>query len=425
MNKKIAVIFLIIFLSYPIGLYGAQDDTLPSPEIESHAFPEFVHPGEEATIRVTVRNDMGAMMWNTRVYIDTLKIPEELREHVEVIVGNRGDLNLPSPMVTGDKETVELKIRITESFPAQEIDIPFIVDGDFGPCEGHGCKPFLVPKYSHIDVLTTESSILLSLDIKSFLLQAEDCGIITTTLDVPFTLRNVGASAVYNISFTLTSENLIFDHETEPSGTINELPEGEEISGKFTIYLNETGVGIYTITIRAKYHDRYNKESFVEEKITMEVRNEAYTYYAKAQEYYNSCEYSKAKEFYINAKNKYEEAGNTNMALKIERKIFKIQGNENFEQAQHYYFLGESVKAKEYYTQAKEYYNKANYCVMYNICEEALNSIEEGKTPPPESPGKTEGPGVSGSTGGIFPTINIAFYMIIALLILVIVYQRR
>ncbi len=429
MKRKAVTFFLIALFAASFSTYRAQENLPLEPTITIRAIPEIVSPGQEVTIRVTVLNDIGTYMWNTEVYIDKLMIPEELQDHVEIIVGNKGDLKLPSPMSTGDKETVELKIRITEQIPADELDVPIIVSTEEGICEGHGCIPFRTdpPKYAHIEILRTKPSVLLTLDIKSFLLQAEDCGIITTTLDVPFRIKNVGNTSVYNISFYLASEKLYFDYDVETPKNLNELRENEEVSGTFKLYLNEVGVNVYTIVIRATYYDRYNKKFTIEDQITIEVRNEAYSFYAKAEEYYNNCNYTKAEEYYTNAKNKYEEAGNTNMALKIERKIYAIRGNESFESAQQYYFSGEVTRAKEQYQQAKDYYDRAKYCIMADICQTALNSIEEGKTPPPTSPsnGETKKPSIGGDIGRLISTTNLIFYAIIVFLTLIIIYQRR
>lgn len=425
MKKKWPIFLLIILLFHPYTVYVAQQG-LPKPPLMVIDAPPTVLPGQEVKITVTVKNTIGTRMYDGEVYIDELIMPEEVLDYVDIIVGEQ---KLPHLMEVNDEETVTLKIRTSESIPAMTLEIPIVLDVLEGRCE-EGCVPFVSdpPKYAYIDIFRATPSVLLTLDVKSFLIQAEDCGIITTILDVPFKLKNVGNSSVYNVSFSVFSDNLYFEYESETPETINELIGGQEISGKYKVYLNEVGVGIYTISIQATYHDRYNKEFFVEEAVTIEVRNEAYSLYAKAQEYYDSCNYSKAKEFYINAKNKYEEAGNTNMALKIEREIFEIQGNENFEQAQHTYFLGNIAEAKEYYTQALEYYDKANHCLMADLCEEALNNIEGGRTLPPGSPGKpgeSSGPFGEGGAGGVFSTTNVIFYLIIIFLIVVIFYQRR
>jgi hypothetical protein len=425
MKKRFVIGFLVLLLFQWGGVYEAQQGLPKAPLMVIDAPPTAL-PGQEIKITVTVKNTIGTRMYDGKVYIDELIIPDDVRDYFDIIVGEQ---NLPHLMEVNDEETVSLKIRTSESIPGMTLEIPIVLDVLEGRCE-EGCVPFVSdpPKYAYINIFRTTPSILLTLDIKSFLIQAEDCGIITTVLDVPFTLKNVGDSSVYNLSFAIFSDDLFFDYESETPETINELVAGQEITGKYKIYLDEIGVGVYTIAIQALYHDRYNKEFFIEEKVTIEVRNEAYSYYSKAIEYYDSCEYSKAKEFYMSAKNKYEEAGNTNMALKIERKIFEIQGNENFEQAQHSFFLGSVTEAKEYYLQAKEYYDKANHCLMADICEEALNSIQEGQTLPPASPGKTDGPGGpsgGGGTGGVFSPTNIIFYVIIILLVLVIFYQRR
>jgi len=420
MNKKYLIIFLIIILSNSAVMYEAQVQGLPKPPLMTINAPPTALPGQEIKIIITVKNTIGTRMYEGKVYIDTLMIPEDVLQYIDIIVGEQ---KLPHLMEVNDEETVTLKIKTTASIPAMKLEIPVVLDVLEGRCE-EGCVPFVSdpPLYAYVDIFRTTPSILLTLDIKSFLIQAEDCGIITTVLDVPFKLKNAGTISVYTISLSIFSDDLYFDYESETPESINELVGGQEISGKYRIYLNEIGVGIYTISIQAKYHDRYNKEFFIEEEVTIEVRNEAYSLYAKAQEHFESCNYSKAKEFYINAKNMYEQSGNVNMALKIERKIFEIQGNENFELAQHYYFSGEGTKAREYYLKAEEYYDKANYCLMADICEEAAKSIQEGKTPPPESPGK---PIFSGGTGGVFSKTNIIFYIVITFLVLVIIYQRR
>ncbi len=418
MKKKYMIIFLIFILLSSTQRYEAQQG-LPKPPMMMIDAPPTALPGQVVTIKVTVKNTIGTRMYDGEVYIDTLLIPEDVLKYLEIIVEKQ---KLPHLMEVNDEETVTLKIKISESIPAMKLEIPIVLNVEEGRCE-EGCVPFVTdpPKYAYIDIFRTTPSVLLTLDIKSFLIQAEDCGVITTVLDVPFKLKNSGTISVYNVSFSIFSDNLYFDYESETPEKINEISGGQEISGKYKVYLSDIGVGIYKITIQAKYHDRYNKEFFVEENVTIEVRNEAYSLYAKGEENFESCNYSKAKEFYINAKKMYEEAGNSNMALKIEKKIFEIQGNENFELAQHYYFSGDGEKAKEYYTKAKEYYDKASYCIMSDICEEALSSIKQGKTPQ-ESPGK---PIFTGGTGGIFSKTNIIFYVVIVFLVLIIIYQRR
>lgn len=420
MNKKYSIVFLIIFLLNSGAMYEAQVQGLPKAPLMVIKAPPTALPGQEVKFTITVKNTIGTRMYDGKVYIDELIIPEDVLQYIEIIVGEQ---KLPHLMEVNEEETVILKIRLSESIPAMKLEIPIALDVLEGRCE-EGCVPFVSdpPLYAYIDVYRTTPSLLLTLDIKSFLIQAEDCGIITTVLEVPFKLKNVGTISVYKVSFGIFSDDFYFDYESENPESINELIGGQEISGKYRVYLNELGVGIYIISIQAIYHDRYNKEFFIEEKVTIEVRNEAYSFYAKGQEYYASCEYSKAKEFYINAKNMYEQSGNVNMALKIEKEIFEIQGNENFEPAQHYYFLGDVAKAKEYYLKAKEYYDKANHCLMSDICEEAMESIREGKTPPPTD--QTGSP-FGGGAGGIFSKINIIFYMVITFLVLVIIYQRR
>jgi len=273
---------------------------LPKPPMMMIDAPPTALPGQVVTIKVTVKNTIGTRMYDGEVYIDTLLIPEDVLKYLEIIVEKQ---KLPHLMEVNDEETVTLKIKISESIPAMKLEIPIVLNVEEGRCE-EGCVPFVTdpPKYAYIDIFRTTPSVLLTLDIKSFLIQAEDCGVITTVLDVPFKLKNSGTISVYNVSFSIFSDNLYFDYESETPEKINEISGGQEISGKYKVYLNDIGVGIYKITIQAKYHDRYNKEFFVEENVTIEVRNEAYSLYAKGEENFESCNYSKAKEFYINAK---------------------------------------------------------------------------------------------------------------------------
>jgi len=159
MKRKIIVvliIFGIVFSGVSVGIRSIEaQEGLPKMPLMTINAPRTALPGQEITIRVTVKNTIGTRMYDGKVYIDEHTISQGVIQYIEIIVGEQ---KLPHIMEVNDEETVTLKIKTSESIPAMKLEIPIVLNVMEGRAE-EGNVPFVSdPYYVDIDIITTSST---------------------------------------------------------------------------------------------------------------------------------------------------------------------------------------------------------------------------------------------------------------------------
>ena len=156
--KRKFVTSLVIFMlgsSFLFFMDVLAQQGLPQAPLMTINAPRTALPGQEITIRVTVKNTIGTGMYDGKVYIDTLMIPGDVLKYLEIIVKGQ---ELPHLMEVNDEATVTLKIKTTPSIPAMRLEIPIVLDVMEGSSEG-GLVPFVSdPYYVYIDIPPTSST---------------------------------------------------------------------------------------------------------------------------------------------------------------------------------------------------------------------------------------------------------------------------
>lgn len=375
------VLLSVLLISTYINVTFGETDA-PHVDLPPRGYASF---GEEYIIPVTLKNDTGGDIWKCKVAIDTETPPEDLP--YEIVKGEAETTDIPElkgKFEEGVEVTLDLIIKFKTAASAGDYTIPILVTGFKTACqrEGEYCQP-LRPKKDEMKVTLIIRKPILLIDLENeFSVREGD------TLEIPFTVRNVGTATASKLSVTYHMDDALLGNIETP-----EMPKdanaSEEIDTK--LHLDTTGIsyGVYPLTVQAAYFDLKDTRKTVEKETTIHIlgpsEEEIYqkklenakTVENEARNLLTNDEFNKALKKYKEAKTLYEELEistkvnemDSNITL-INQTLLKIE--KDTAEADQLFQEGEQYMQNENYSAALEKINKAKiiYTRLFNLTKD-------------------------------------------------------
>jgi len=425
MNKLItSFLILLIFTSTFATFIGAQTEEETKsliPEVDLD-YPTEATPNQEIKIKVTVKNTVNDVMWDTLAYIDEDSMTKETKAAFQVVEGKK---LFPVRMDPEQDASVILTVKITAKALSGEYLLPIVVATGIGGCR-EGCEPSLLTVFSTIKIKRNDP--LISLEFDKYQIDIEQ-GICEVELvvpylpNIPFRITNIhNTESAYNLKMTVVQDTSQVKGIIDPPVNQAVLPPGGEITGSLYIRAAyDAPLGNQIIRVKLVYSDKYGADYDMFREITATVKNVGKNYYDQGKLYYESCDYENAKISLEEAKAIYSADNNILMVQEIDKLIKRIEANDKFMEGQNRFFSGDYKNATSYYSEAKTLYTEINDCQGVQLCDDAIRASNRPL-------GGILG-GVSGSGGESITTFSyhtiIEIILIILVLLLLFLLLRR
>ena len=425
MNKLItSFLILLIFTSTFATFLSAQTEEETKSLIPEVAldYPTEATPNQEIKIKVTVKNTVNDVMWDTLAYIDEDSMTKETKAAFQVVEGKK---LFPVRMDPEQDASVILTVKITAKALSGEYLLPIVVATGIGGCR-EGCEPSLLTVFSTIKIKRNDP--LISLEFDKYQIDIEQ-GICEVELvvpylpNIPFRITNIhNTESAYNLKMTVVQDTSQVKGIIDPPVNQAVLPPGGEITGSLYIRAAyDAPLGNQIIRVKLVYSDKYGADYDMFREITATVKNVGKNYYDQGKLYYESCDYENAKISLEEAKAIYSTDNNILMVQEIDKLIKRIEANDKFMEGQNRFFSGDYKNATSYYSEAKTLYTEINDCQGVQLCDDAIRASNRPL-------GGILG-GVSGSGGESITTFSyhtiIEIILIILVLLLLFLLLRR
>ncbi|MBN1785378.1 MAG: hypothetical protein JW825_00105 [Candidatus Methanofastidiosa archaeon] len=422
--------FLIIILALLIMLPAttemlAADDPYEEPTITVEV-PSSITPNSDISIKINIKNTTGTRMWRSKVYIDTISIPSNIRQYLEffeteeyltrhLVIQGLKDVLYPD-------EEVDLAFRIkaNSQIPAVTIPIYIVLETEIGLCE-EGCAPYRRTVEYEVVVIRDDPNLFLELDLDEARLNVGDCYIAKGNFTVGHTIENTSQTTAFNVNLSVANSEIPLSTTITPQMPLANIKPGNSTTGLIYVATGNLSPGTYTITVDLSYRDYYGKAFYTSDTFKIVVVSTAYELLEEGELYLLSCSYQNAISAFESAMALYEEVDYQELAERCYRRIELINGIILFKQAQSYYHLGDYESASDTYALSKQHYENANDCTGTSLCQDAINAIENNPTPPAN--------GGNGGHGGGLTTLDLSLVLVIIVLagvvVILLVGKRR
>ncbi len=380
--KKVLPLLLLFSLLAPLlasaPLAAEEPYTPPTITVETIGS---VTPNSLITVRVTVENTTGTRMWRSKVYLDIMSTPSNIRQYLQFYETEsyltqykvvRGDKDYMEP---GETQEATFRIQISSDMPAATIPIYTALETEIGMCE-EGCAPFYRSVESRITVERNDPNIFLELDVDTVEIQVGDCDIAVGSFSIPYTLSNSSQTTAFNVDLTIDPVAIPLTIFITPQMPLTSIKAGSESEGVIYFTTGNLSPGTYTATARVEYDDYYGKTFVTTEQITLAIVNDAYLLYSQAEMYFSQCEYDEAKARYVEAMGAYAEVDNEDMALRCGQMLRRIDAIGYHLGAMDAFNDGEYAQARELFVLAKQNYDQGDDCAGSELCAKSIISCD-------------------------------------------------
>lgn len=417
MSKNISCFILIflIFLSSVFAVSAEEQEACEPPTVTLDT-PISTTPNSYVQVKVDVTNSTGIRMWHTKVELDVMSMPSSIRQYLEFdetevnITEYKLDMGKKDYLNPDETESVTFLIKVTKEAPAMTIPIYVTISTEVGECE-EGCSPFFQTYQSITQVIRSEPSLLLAMDTDAAQLEVGDCYIAKGSISRDYTISNTSQSTAFNVEAYIPAVSIPISISTTPQMPITSIKPESSVEGTFHITTGNLSVGTYSIPVVLTYEDYYNKEYTTSTSFNIVVTSTNYELFTEAELYFATCDYTRARERFAEARATYLSIENETMAQRCYEYINKIDGNTEFQTGQALYCDASFDDALEHFTQARLYYIEAGDCFGEDICDTVIDTCTFGDAATPAS-GDTQ----SENGGGGLSSLEIALIIIVIVL---------
>lgn len=250
MKKLVLVILVLSFLVQPV--MGEYVDIILS-------YPENVEKGEEIEITFEIINQSNDMLWDGTILIEE----SFMNNYKPYIQSNRDYQTNPlkfSTVEPGESFKETFVLTFNRDIPLNEARFNIVLKCGKGPCRG-GCRPFYMEKLVYMELLEKRAEAVLKLDVNEFTSYKGE------TLEIPFTLKNIGEIQMKNIKVEIKG-----DIVSDEIVNIANLNPGIEISDRISISIDENNSKTsFNPIVIARFQEPSGKEGMLYENIVITV----------------------------------------------------------------------------------------------------------------------------------------------------------
>jgi len=250
MKRLVLVILVLSFLVQPVR--GEYVDIILS-------YPENVEKGGEIEITFEIINQSNDMLWDGTILIEE----SFMNNYKPYIQSNRDYQTNPlkfSTVEPGERFKETFVLTFNRDIPLNEARFNIVLKCGKGPCRG-GCRPFYMEKLVYMELLEKRAEAILKLDTNEFTAYKGE------TLEIPFTLENIGEIQMGNIKVEIKG-----DIVSDEIINIANLDPGIKISDRIIISINENNSKTsFNPIVIARFQEPSGKEGMIYENIVITV----------------------------------------------------------------------------------------------------------------------------------------------------------
>lgn len=266
MKRSVVVILVLSFLVQPV--MGEYVDIILS-------YPENAEKGEEIEITFEIINQSNDMLWDGTILIEE----SFMNNYKPYIQSNRDYQTNPlkfSTVEPGENFKETFVLTFNRDIPLNEARFNIVLKCGKGPCRG-GCRPFYMEKLVYMELLEKRVEAVLKLDVNEFTSYKGE------TLEIPFTLKNIGEIQMKNIKVEIKG-----DIVSDEIVNIANLNPGIEISYRISVSIDENNSKTsFTPIVIARFQEPSGKEGMLYENIVITVIEKQEAQETNASEFNN------------------------------------------------------------------------------------------------------------------------------------------
>jgi len=266
MKRSVVVILVLSFLVQPV--MGEYVDIILS-------YPENVEKGEEIEITFEIINQSNDILWDGTILIEE----SFMNNYKPYIQSNRDYQTNPlkfSTVEPGESFKETFVLTFNRDIPLNEARFNIVLKCGKGPCRG-GCRPFYMEKLVYMELLEKRAEAVLKLDVNEFTSYKGE------TLEIPFTLKNIGEIQMKNIKVEIKG-----DIVSDEIVNISNLNPGIEISDRISISIDENNSKTsFNPIVIARFQEPSGKEGMLYENIVITVIEKQEAQETNASEFNN------------------------------------------------------------------------------------------------------------------------------------------
>jgi hypothetical protein len=250
MKRLVLLCLVLSFVVQPI--MGEYVDIVLS-------YPENVEKGEEIEITFEIINQSNEKLWDGTIMIEE-SFMNEYRPYIQSGRDYQNDPFKFSTVEPGQSTKETFVLTFKEDIPLKEVRFDIVLKCGKGSCRG-GCRPFYLEKPVIIALIEERAEAILKLDANDFTAYKGE------TLEIPFTLENIGKIQMRDIKVEIKGDIL-----SDEILNIDYLTPGKEISDKIIVSIGENSskTSLNPIVV-ARFQDPAGKEGMVYEDILITV----------------------------------------------------------------------------------------------------------------------------------------------------------
>ena len=246
------VIFMLVFsfVLHPV-LAEYVDLTL--------SYPSNVEKGEEVTITFEILNQSNERLWDGTIMIEE-SFMNKYKPYIQSVRDYQNNPFKFSIIEPGQSTKETFVLTFKEDVPLKEVKFNIVLKCGKGACRG-GCRPFYLEKPVSIALLEERAAAVLKLDTNEFTAYKGE------TLEIPFTLENIGKVQMRNIKVEIKGDIL-----SDEILNIDYLTSGKEISDKILVSIGENSskTSLNPLVV-ARFQDPTGKEGIAYDDIIITV----------------------------------------------------------------------------------------------------------------------------------------------------------
>ncbi len=266
MKRSVVVILVLSFLVQPV--MGEYVDIILS-------YPENVEKGEEIEITFEIINQSNDILWDGTILIEE----SFMNNYKPYIQSNRDYQTNPlkfSTVEPGESFKETFVLTFNRDIPLNEARFNIVLKCGKGPCRG-GCRPFYMEKLVYMELLEKRAEAVLKLDVNEFTSYKGE------TLEIPFTLENIGKIQMRNIKVEIKG-----DIVSDEIVNIANLDPGIKISDRISISIDENNSKTsFNPIVIARFQEPSGKEGMLYENIVITVIEKQEAQETNASEFNN------------------------------------------------------------------------------------------------------------------------------------------
>jgi len=254
--KRFVLITLFLLASLP-ALTSATEAEFALDVTIKEVTPAKAYIGDTVNVTLNIANvseSDGEKLWDATIFIDESILDETVRESITINDPDGAPIEYGGTQHPGDElwpgetTSAELSFTLDDDAPGGTYYIPFVITGKRGPCP-QGCHPW------RGEVVTLSLNVIHGLPALSLSVSSDNVAAEGETLNVDFSVRNLGSAPAYNVKAEVKSDYSSLVSQVNIPGDVDTLEPNDTLEGSVAIFTSSLGEGEYELRLDVSFVD--------------------------------------------------------------------------------------------------------------------------------------------------------------------------